>query len=306
MAKELKQKYNMSFPELILHANNVQTFMVRDTTEFANYGIDSAEIAQFRTDINELEDLPIDDEMVNAVSMAANDKNAKREEIETMLRAIEQRGKLAFGTSDRKYRDLRMMGMTKEKDAEFLTKSRRIKRFCDEYLTDMAAAGLTQTMIDDLETANQELEDALDLQANAIADRDEATEMRITKGNAVYEKLMRYCETGKTIWFGVSEAKYNDYLTYSMPPGVPGKIQNLAYEKTSGAASWSQEPTATTYQLEYAPDTGGEPVWTVIYEGPGTTYTYDPGGPDDYLFRCRGKNEKGYGYWSDVLTVERP
>ncbi|MFC2093968.1 hypothetical protein ACFLSV_08725, partial [Bacteroidota bacterium] len=77
----------------------------------------------------------------------------------------------------------------------------------------------------ELETKCQTLEDALDEQADAIADRDIATEDRIETGNALYDKLINYCSFGQQIWIETDEAKYNDYIIYTSSGSLAQPIE---------------------------------------------------------------------------------
>jgi hypothetical protein len=190
-------------------------------------------------------------------------------------------------------------------DKTLLVTSRNIATKAQEYLSELSESGLTQAMVDDLTSKNQEFENAIVAKKDKVAERDVATANRIRKGNEIYDLMVKYCEFGKDIWYTVDEARYNDYIIYPAHPELPRKIQNLSYDKTSGALSWDANTRALTYEVQFAFDIPS-PIYTTIYEGPATAYTYDPGGPDDYLFKVRGKNDYGSGEWSDVLTVTRP
>ena len=303
MPVEERRDYEFSMADFIGACNAVQTFMVRDTLRFADYGIDALEIAAFRTDIDEIELLPQDDEMRILVTVAAEAKNIIRVDLEAMLRAIEQRARLAFGKDVGKLQLFRIVGLTKESDGGLLLLSRRIKRYCDLDLAALTPYGMTQLMIDELQDKIDEFELAMDNVVGAQANRDAATNNRNAKSNALYAKLQRYCSTGKAIWFSENEAYYNDYVLYSQSPGVPGKIHLLSFEAPSQTLSWGSEPSATSYELQFTVDV--LPYnWLQIYMGPNLSFVH-PMGPGSTLYRVRGINDNGAGYWSDNLEVVR-
>jgi hypothetical protein len=62
------------------------------------------------------------------------------------------------------------------------------------------------------------------MQHDAVVNRGLHTEDRTDAANALYEKLLTVCETGRKIWKGKSETKYNDYVLYDAPPpATPAK-----------------------------------------------------------------------------------
>ncbi len=99
-------------------------------------------------------------------------------------------------------------------DSELEKCGKRVARTATLLLTQLAAEGITAAQIADLKTTAIGFEDAQDNQLDAINDRDIATEERIDAGNALYEKLVKFCNTGKDIWVNASEARYNDYIIY--------------------------------------------------------------------------------------------
>ena len=52
-----------------------------------------------------------------------------------------------------------------------------------------------------------------------IADRDIEQESRVEAGNAIYATLIKYTNTGQSIWETSNVAKYNDYVVYNTKTG---------------------------------------------------------------------------------------
>jgi hypothetical protein len=98
-------------------------------------------------------------------------------------------------------------------------------------LDDLAEKGLTQQMLDDLETVIGEFDNALSMQEDAISSRDIATEERIEKANAIYAIVSKHCDTGKRIWVSSNQAKYNDYVIYDTPSGKPEEMTDAKASK---------------------------------------------------------------------------
>lgn len=65
------------------------------------------------------------------------------------------------------------------------------------------------------------LNNNIDEVAKGVSDRDIATENRIEALNALYALVMKYAGTGQDIFYEENEAKYNDYVIYDTPSGLP-------------------------------------------------------------------------------------
>ncbi len=76
-------------------------------------------------------------------------------------------------------------------------------------------------MIDIITAQGIALDNSIDVLAKGISDRDIATESRIETLNALYRLVTRYAGIGQDIFYEINEAKYNDYVLYDTPSGMP-------------------------------------------------------------------------------------
>jgi hypothetical protein len=305
MKDEPKRNYSFSDATLIDEANEKQSFIQRDAIDFASYNVNASDITEFDTLINAFEVLPPDNVLEAEITTATQVKDGLKDEVLTMCRAVLTRAKIVFGTSSGKYKEMNEPSISQMEDKLLLVTSRNIALKAGQYLSDLASAGLTQSIIDDLVAKNQEFEEAIVAKKDTVAARDTAASNRIRKGNEIYALLVKYCEIGKTIYYTVDEAKYNDYIIYESSPNLPGKVTGLAYDQTTGTLTYDGLSDAVAYEVAFAPDMP-EPIFINIYSGPDRSVVYDPGGPDNYLFRVRAVNASGNkGEWSDVLVVTR-
>ncbi|WP_263603716.1 hypothetical protein [Chryseobacterium sp. PET-29] len=90
-----------------------------------------------------------------------------------------------------------------------------------KYLTELSDEGLTSDKINTLIAQREALDLAIDAQAQGISDRDVAAEGRIEALNKLYQLLTKYAGTGQDIFYETNEAKYNDYIIYDTPSGLP-------------------------------------------------------------------------------------
>jgi len=291
---------NMSYADLIIVCDVIQAFMVRDTTEFAGYGIDSVAISAYLTKINAFRDLPTDNELTAFLINATDLKNSIAKEVRVMLRSFSERARIAFANNKGNYGLFHANDLSKLPDSDLHLFGREVKRTADLYHTELAAGGLTALMITNLGAKLDDFEEALTDQKKAIANRDIATTNRADKALELYTLLMSYCETGKVIWYEVNEAKYNDYIIFSgSSGGVLTAPINFAFDFPSATFSWDAVTNATSYQAEMS-NNGAD--WTEIYADIAEGFTYVPVTGAAKYYRVRARNSTGFGPYSTELT----
>ncbi len=252
--KPLRRRYFMTDAELSSFTFNLLSSMTRDDTEFTARGITSVERTALETLATAFEALP-DDEFYRAeVSLAVQNKDDLRAAMEVKVRDIVQCAIIKWGEGSPQYKKFSTRKMTRESDKSFLTTARQVVLVGTNYLTDLTSAGLTQTMLDDLEDDADSFHDALIAIYDAEELRDDKTQERIEKGNEIYELVAKYCQIGKIIWDDVDEAKYNDYIIYPQEHHQLSKPQNLTAEYVGGSPAvnhlgWDAVAEATSYDV---------------------------------------------------------
>lgn len=301
MADNISSIMNMSYAELITTSNAIHVYMVRDTDQFAEYGILEADIDAFKAKIDEFEAIPTDTEMEVPVMDATADKNTIANELRILLRSIAQRAKLAFGQDEAKYNLFHTKDLSRLPDSNLLVFGRMSKRSADLYQTELSGFGLTSIMISGLNDKNDNFETSLEDQRNAIAARDAATNNRAKKAAALYELLTKYCDTGKTIWYETNEAYYNDYVIFTgSGGGALDPVTTFGYNQETNDFTWDGQVNATSYQLEMSND---NVAFSEIYSGSDIIFHYVPSESGTKYYRVRARNSGGYGEFSEVLSV---
>ena len=215
------RNYSFADATLITICNNTHHFITRDIAEFAAFNVLPADMTAFRNEVTAFEDLPTDQELLGAQIEATEKKDLIAENLKVAIREIMTRAQSKYGVHGARYKKFGTEGMDVMDDPHLLVCGRRVKRIATEFTAELATKGLTAAMITALNNLNQDFEDALDKKSDAIATRDVATEDRIEMGNTLYKKLADYADLGKTIWITRDEAKYNDYVLYDTPTGLP-------------------------------------------------------------------------------------
>ena len=304
MAAEARRNFNFADEVLTMFASNLVVTMNRDSVEMLAKGVTAGDITALGAKGDELEVFPVDEIYRLDVTAAVEAKDAIRASLTLKIRDVVGMSTIKFGKDSTQTRKFRAGNLTAENDKSFLTTVRMVVLQATALLVDLTPLGLTQLKITEIDTLGQDFEDAMNAVFDAEEIRNDKTAERIGIANELYALVIKYCEIGKIIWQDVSESKYNDYVISILPPGVPFKIQNMAFAAATNTISWDAEQSATSYELVFSLDTP-TPLWVQIYLGAGTSFVHVYG-PSTILYKCRGINANGNGYWSNVMTVIRP
>lgn len=193
----------------------------RDIAEFTDRGYNAAKKTELTTARNTVDNFP-NDEQLEAIKMNLTEqKNAARNALEKTMRSIFNRAENVFGQGNAKYKEFGNAMISQQSDAEIVRVARIMSLTAEKYLTELSDEGLTTEKIAMLIAQRNALDVAIDAQAQGISDRDVAAESRVEALNKLYQLLTKYAGIGKDIFYETSEAKYNDYIIYDTPSGLP-------------------------------------------------------------------------------------
>lgn len=219
--KEVTRDYKFADSNLVGLCKETHLSISRDATEFALYGVTAADNAAFRSETAAFAGFESDLELEGTQIEMTGLKDKAAESVRVAIREIMSRAQNKYGVGSGRYKKFGVDGMSQMDDDALLACAKRVKRVASLFQTDLATKGLTLAMLADLDSLILSFDTAMDNQHDAITDRDIITEDRIEMGNALYKKLVEYCESGKTIWVTRDEAKYNDYVIYNTPDAMP-------------------------------------------------------------------------------------
>ena len=307
MADMTKRIFPMSYAELIGLCNKIHDFQVRDSVQFESFGILPAAASEFQTKISEFANLPQDLEFEADLVNATMAKSSIANDIRVLLRALYTRAKLALGRHHGDIRRFHSKDLSLMNDNDLSMFAGVAVKAAEEFFDILSPFGLTQEMIDDLSAKNTAFATTVSDQIKAIADRDNATNVRVKKGNELYRLLIKYSQVGKNMWYEVNEAYYNDYVVSDYTGGgssggsssVPAAPENLSVDVNTMIFSWSSVPNTQNYTLEKSA-VGIE--WEIIYTGPDNFFMYVPETEGINLYRVKGSNSIGSGLYSSMMS----
>lgn len=193
----------------------------RDIIEFSDRGYTPAKKTELTDARNAVDEFPSDEQMEAIKTDLTNQKDAARSAMEKTMRTILNMAENTFGFGSAKHKEFGASDITRQPDAEIVRNARILAAAANKYLGDLQNEGLTADKITILTTQRETLDLAIDAQAGGISDRDVLTEDRVETLNNLYRLLMKYAGIGQDIFYETDEAKYNDYVIYDTPSGLP-------------------------------------------------------------------------------------
>jgi len=219
--KEVQRGYHFSDAELITTGKAKIAFMRRDIREFEAYGIDATAINNLETAIETFTDNNSDVELAGKQVLSTEAKDAKAEQLREEIRGVMARVALKHNAATTEYKMFGTELLSRQTDSELLLTAKRVYRLGTEGLATYNANGLQLGMLAQIIAYREELDDLMVDQKIKIGIRDNLQEHRVEEGNAIYKTLSSYTSTGMSIWVSSNVAKYNDYIIYDTPTGLP-------------------------------------------------------------------------------------
>jgi len=220
MKKEIvKVKFKFSFGKLKQLADGTLILIDRDIIEFSDRGFTPVRRTELVAAIDLFHNYPSDEQMDAIKQGATIAKDASRDILESKVRTMFLAAKNVFTENSAVYREFGNPDISHQSDVDFARNSKKMVATAQKYALELAVEGITAVKIEALDMAQKKFDLDIDLQDKAVDERDNSTENRAKIANTLYDLIVKYCETGKDIWYETSEAKYNDYVIYNTASG---------------------------------------------------------------------------------------
>lgn len=208
------RKYNFPDADMYLQCMERIRYALRDINNFEEYGYTKARLKKFQNQCEKFKELPDDDELVGDQMIVTEKKYEAAEKLKTAIRSLMTRVAMKYSNRSGRYRKFGTAKLGDMTDAQLLFCGRRVARVARKQLDFLGEVGLNENVIQRVVATTQNFEKALNIQQDKVADRDIAVEVRVEKGNALYQELIVLCNIGKDIWVETDSAKYENYTIY--------------------------------------------------------------------------------------------
>ena len=220
--KELIRDYHMTDPELVLKSQDVDDSIDRDIAEFTLRGYTPAKKTAFELAITTFDGMPSDNYLLGQQEEKTQTKNTVRRACEKKINLVLTAVENVYGKNSAQYNLFTEdKSLSQLSDPQLLRYMEDFADSTNEHLADLADEGVTAATVAELNSLRTDFNNALKAQRKAEKDRNTGNSNRIAAGNALYKLLVKYCNTGKDIWYGVDESKYNDYVITESSSGNP-------------------------------------------------------------------------------------
>ncbi|WP_293891476.1 hypothetical protein [Flavobacterium sp.] len=196
-------------------------FMQRDQTQFEEYGITTTFVNDLKTLIGAFSGRLTDEEALGDQMNSTALKNDKAEELREAIRVVMARVVLTYNLNSGTYHKFGTNTLSRQTDGDLGQTAKRVVRVGTDLMASLAFNGLTSGELDTITTLDTEFSRLITEQQLEIADRDIEQEDRVEAGNAIYTTLVKYTNTGQSIWESSDVAKFNDYVLYNTHSGEP-------------------------------------------------------------------------------------
>ena len=207
--------FNINLDVFPRFAHQKINFLHRDMVEFTRYGYTPGKADALDKQISNFEDFPTDEEYIGDVMIATEKKNALARELLQTIRTMMLHVQNKFGRRSPYYKKFGVSALSQMTNEVLLKTARRVARVSTMHQEELKKEGLSGAHIKELKEKATVFEEWMEVQDDAIADREIGTMQRVSVANELYVEISKICETGKGIWKDVNEAKYNDYIIYN-------------------------------------------------------------------------------------------
>jgi len=206
--------YNYPDSELYVQCIEHINYAKRDIKGFETYSFSQSRLAKFETACNAFAELPTDDELVGVQMQMTEKKAEAADKLKIAIRSVMTRVAMKYHNKSGRYRRFGTRKMGDMNDPQLLFCARRVMRVGQQMLPFLDEVGLTQAILDKVNEAMVNFENAIHIQKDKVSDRDIMVEKRTDLGNELYEELIVLCNIGKDIWIDKDTVKYEQYVIY--------------------------------------------------------------------------------------------
>jgi hypothetical protein len=211
--------YKHSDGTLVTKGLEKVAYMQRDKPEFEAFGITPQKVTDLKTLLTAFSERLTDVEALGDQTSVTANKDAKAEEIRTAIRDVMARVVLVYEFRTPKYKKFGTEELAHQRDSDLLITAKRVVRVGNEFLSELTTTGVTTSMLSAIATLTEQFTDLIVEMKMEVGNRDIEQEDRVEAGNAIYNMLVKYTNTGQSIWESSDVAKCNDYVLYNTYSG---------------------------------------------------------------------------------------
>jgi hypothetical protein len=224
--RKIIREFNLEESELVIKCESTLIAALRDKDQLLEMGFTNEKRLAIQAKLDAFKLISTDEFMKGLQIARTQDKDTARLAVEKSLRTILTIAGNLYGQSSGKYKQFGGGNISRLGDDNLVRYARNAATTATALIAELQPEGVTPAMITTLNTKINAFDAAINDQITAVRQREITTEERTTKANDLYRALVKLCTLGKNIWYGVNEAKYNDYVIYDATTNGAAKAIN--------------------------------------------------------------------------------
>ncbi|MGE0636263.1 MAG: carboxypeptidase-like regulatory domain-containing protein [Bacteroidia bacterium] len=209
--------YKISDPYMLEFAKDIHSYATEDILDLAGFDPDftAAFLAAYNTAISDAEAVPSDEQVENIITQMTNDLETQmgvcRKKFQDTKYFIER----AFPKDKATWNEFGYERYDKARNVQprLIEFMRDFHATAVKYTAELGAVNYNLTLIDDIKTQGDLLDQRNREQNAYINNRSQITKERVVKHNAVWAIATRLCTAGKSVFYN----NYSKYKRYLLP-----------------------------------------------------------------------------------------
>ncbi len=212
-----------SIAELEFLGGTAISLAQKDHEELLSYGVDEVFVSNLEEKTEQLRNFATDPELLGAEMDSNETKVAYFDDTKVAIRTMMVKVKQVFKEESPTWILFGTKGLNEMNELQLIKCGFRVVRRATQFLGQLQTKGVTQAMIDELETTVKNFDEAYDNQQDAKFERKSTTVQRLMLANELYGMITELFGYGKDYWYTRNEAKYKAYIIYNTPSGKKPK-----------------------------------------------------------------------------------
>ncbi len=265
--------FNFSYNELINLSFEKEALLTRDLADLTSRGIDAARLTAFGMLRTNFTSIPPDATMVANITIAKNERDALAEPLRIAIREVQGIAANTFGNASAQHKTFLPKALSDLDASALFLLAPTIVAQGNNYLTQMAAKGLTNSMLTLITTQANDLKQKITAFELAEGAQLTTTQNRRHAANALYDEMRAMCETAIVYYTDRNPLKAEQYIIYETTGTqqqrngsvLGGTITNRNFDGLKSESRFKMEAyNGNDLQLYFSNTAAGNPSSTSI------------------------------------------
>ncbi len=218
--EEIKPHFSFSYEHLITKSIEKEAFLRRDLADLTSRGMTVEKLDEMKVERTNFKNIPSNKTEKEVPAKSIDDRNKKARQLEIAIRIVINIAKGTFGAKSAIFRSFGITHLSTLSAYIMYNKSKNVVIKGNNNMAAMKPNGLKPLMLKNITSLATELLPLIAATPILATDAMLLTAKRQAEANKVFDRMMAYCEIGKSNYMDVDLIKYNNYIVYDAPAKV--------------------------------------------------------------------------------------